>query len=146
MVKSLSEYFYQQREMIALLCFGNQQLEWLIKASKTPYHIDKILASIQAGGGTPLGDALFEIQAYLAKRKVSNAFEQQKIFLITDGRSRDNLNHLKLNHFVTTEIHVLDSETSAIKLGKAKQLADTLNANYVNLCELEQKNTAHNKT
>ena len=122
--------------MIALLCFGNQQIKWLIPASKAPFNISEILSSIQAGGGTPLGEALNEIQHYLLKRQTSNTLEEQKLFLISDGRSRDNVDHLELGKDIEVDTYVLDSENSEIKLGKAKQLAHTLNANYVNLADL----------
>lgn len=122
--------------MIALLCFGNQQVEWLISASKASFNISKVLSSIQAGGGTPLGEALDEIQNYILKRQTSNTLEKQTLFLISDGRSRDNLDYLQLGKNIETDIYVLDSEKSEIKLGKAKQLARTLNANYVNLADL----------
>jgi len=135
-IKSLSEYFYQQREMMALLCFGNQQIEWVFSASKAPYDIDKLLVSIQAGGGTPLKDALLEIQDYIQNRQAKKSAERQRIFLITDGRSRENIEHLQLTDDLGVEMYVLDCEKSAIKLGKAQQLARTLNANYVNLSEL----------
>ncbi|RTZ66812.1 MAG: hypothetical protein DSZ29_02315 [Aquificaceae bacterium] len=135
-VQSLCDYFYQQRQMMALLCFGNQQVEWLIPASKAPFNISKILLSIQAGGGTPLAEALTEIQCFLLKRQARHRAEKQRLFLITDGRSRDNIDNLVLAKRIAVDIHVLDSEKHEIKLSKAKQLAHTLNANYVNLADL----------
>ncbi len=132
-VQSLCEYFYQQRQSLSLLCFGNQQLEWLIKPSKAAYNIDTILSTIKAGGGTPLGKALDEIQAFVLKRKKTHITERQKIFIISDGRSRDNLQHLQLDKIINVDIYVLDSEIAEIKLNKAKQLADSLNAHYINL-------------
>ncbi len=129
-VQSLCQFFYQQRQRIALLSFGNQQYQWLITDSKAPATIDSLLASIQAGGGTPLRQALLEVERYIIKRKQLKRMEKQKFFLITDGRSRDNVDDITL---IETEIWVLDSENSTIKLNKAQLLATHWKANYLRL-------------
>ena len=128
-VQSLCEYFYQQRQKISLLTFGNQQCQWLIRHSKTPMDMVPILSAIQAGGGTPLRRALLRISAYLIKRKHLAPAEKQKIFLITDARSRDKVEDINL--IDNAEVYVLDSENSAIKLNKAQQLAKRLGAIFI---------------
>jgi magnesium chelatase subunit D len=130
-VRSLCEYFYQQRQRIALLCFGNQRYEWLINDSKAPANIDSLLNSIQAGGGTPLRKALLEIYRYSMKRTRSKPMEKQKLFLISDGRSRDKLDDIMLSQQMA--VHVLDSENTKIKLNKAQALATYLDANYISM-------------
>ncbi|MCK5917928.1 MAG: VWA domain-containing protein [Cocleimonas sp.] len=130
-VLSLCEYFYQQRQRITLLCFGNQRTDWVVSDSKVPFSLDKILSSIQAGGGTPLRLALLEIRHYIAKRGQEKPAEKQKLFIISDGRSRDKLDDIRLDNEV--EIWVLDSEKSAIKLNKARDLAIHLGADYMPL-------------
>ncbi|MCK5813546.1 MAG: VWA domain-containing protein [Cocleimonas sp.] len=130
-VHSLCDYFYQQRQRIALLCFGNQRYQWLITDSKTPASIDTVLKAIQAGGGTPLREALLEINRYSVKRTELKPMDKQKLFLISDGRSRDKLDDIVLAK--NLEVHVLDSENSDIRLNKAQVLATHLMANYVSL-------------
>ncbi len=131
-VQSLCQSFYQQRQRIALLSFGNQQYHWLITDSKAPANIDTLLASIQAGGGTPLREALLEVDRYIAKRKQSKPIEKRKFFIITDGRSRDNVDDIILSD---TEVWVLDSENSEIRLNKAQALATHWKASYLRLFE-----------
>jgi magnesium chelatase subunit D len=128
---SLCRHIYQQRQRIALLCFGNQRHQWLLKNNKVPANIKAIISAIQAGGGTPLRQALLEIQGYINKRKQTNGEERQTLFIITDGRSRDKLDDIKLDK--ATQIYVLDSENTSIKLNKAQQLAWQLNAHYIAL-------------
>jgi len=130
-VQSLCETFYQQRQRIALLCFGNQRTEWVISDSKAPFNIDKLLTAIQAGGGTPLRQALLEIRHTIGKRQLANPAEKQRLFIISDARSRDKLDDIRLDNAV--EIFVLDSEKSAVKLNKAYDLAMCLNADYIPL-------------
>lgn len=129
MVGSLCDYFYQQRQRIALLCFGNQRYEWLIRDSKAPADIDIILNSIQAGGGTPLRQALLEIHRYSMKRIRSKPMEKKKLFLISDGRIRDRLDDIMLSQDM--EVYVLDSENTEIRLNKAQALATHLEAHYI---------------
>jgi len=129
-VQSLCQFFYQKRQRIALLSFGNQQYQWLITDSKAPANIDALLASIQAGGGTPLREALLEVERYIAKRKQSKPMEKRKFFLISDVRSRDNVDDIAL---IETEVWVLDSENSEIRLNKAQALAMHWKANYLRL-------------
>jgi magnesium chelatase subunit D len=130
-VQSLCEFFYQQRQHIALLCFGNQRTDWMISDSKVPFNIDKILSAIQAGGGTPLRQALLEIRHYSDKRRQAQPAEKQKLFIISDGRSRDKLDDIRLDSAV--EVFVLDSEKAAVKLNKARDLAMRLKADYIQL-------------
>lgn len=130
-VLSLCRYAYQQRQRIALLCFGNQRHQWLLKNSKVPANIKAIISAIQAGGGTPLRQALLEIQHYFNQRKQINPTEKHTFFIITDGRSRDKLDDIKLDQ--ATQRYVLDSENTKIKLNKAQQLAQQLKAHYIAL-------------
>jgi magnesium chelatase subunit D len=128
-LQSLCEFFYQQRQRIALLCFGNQRTEWIIRDSKIPVNINEIVGAIQAGGGTPLRQALLETSHYIAKRKQAKPAEKQRLFIITDARSRDKLDDIYLDN--TVDIFVLDTEKSVIKLNKARDLARYLNADYI---------------
>lgn len=134
-VQSLSEYFYQQRQSIALLCFGNNSFDWVIKETKAPLTIRETLAEITAGGGTPLRDTLLEIQQYIIQRQTRLPTEKHTLYLITDARSREPLDDVILGS-LEVETTVFDSESAEIKLHKAKQLAEHLNAQYYVLSEL----------
>jgi magnesium chelatase subunit D len=128
---SLCQSIQQQRQSIALLCFGNQQHNWVLLGGKVPVNIKAILNAIQAGGGTPLRQALLAIQHYTQQRKQMNPAEKQILFIITDGRSRDTIDDISLDN--VTERYVLDSEKASITLNKARQLAQHLNAHYIAL-------------
>jgi Mg-chelatase subunit ChlD len=134
-VQSLCQSFYRQRQRIALLCFGNQQTDWIISNSKALFNIDNLLSAIQAGGGTPLRQALLEIHRYIGKRRQAQPTEKQKLFIISDGRSRDKLDDIRLDSSI--DIFVLDSEKSAIKLNRAHDLAICLKAEYIDLFSQE---------
>lgn len=127
------QLFYQKRQQIALLSFGNQRCEWRLSASKAPLHIDALLERIQAGGGTPLRAVLFELEEYIVQRQTRYAKEQQRIFLLTDARSRDQIEALQFDLLLATEVYVLDTEKGQVKLGKARSLSNTLQAHYIQL-------------
>ncbi|MCK5896972.1 MAG: VWA domain-containing protein [Cocleimonas sp.] len=130
-VLSLCEHFYQKRQRITLLCFGNQRCDWLVVNSSVPANIKGILAEIQAGGGTPLRQALLAVDRYITKRKQANSNEKQRLFLLTDGRSRHDINDIHFDKML--DITVLDSEKSSVRLNKAHDLAQRLNAKYSRL-------------
>lgn len=134
-IQSLSEYFYQQRQSIALLCFGNQGFEWLINDAKAPLNMKSHLEGVKAGGGTPLRESLLEVQHYIMRRQRLNSLEKQRLYIITDARSRDCLDDIVLGD-LGIESYVFDSEAAEIKLEKAKQLSERLQARYYRLSDL----------
>lgn len=97
-------------------------------------NINEILNTIQAGGGTPLRQTLLEIQRYSHKRKQQHDVEQHKVFLMTDGRSRDKFDDIIFDKAL--EFYLIDSEQASIKLNKAHALALYLKASYIPIASL----------
>ncbi|MEJ6122152.1 AAA family ATPase [Vibrio sp. 2-Bac 85] len=125
-VMNITDNAYLQRDKISLLGFGNNQVETIIKAGRAPKQVTRLLDDITALGGTPL--RLILEKASHSIKQLTQQYPGLSLFcyLITDGRSRVDIDDLKLN--VPTLL--IDIEKAQIKRGRGKILAQQLNAQY----------------
>lgn len=126
-IKNLAEAAYLKRQSLCLMTFGNDRIDVVLHPQRAPKNILALLESIHAGGGTPLRKALIQVSEFT--RKQSYQYENCKLYLFTDGRSRESIAHLTIG----CDVMLVDTENSAIKLGLGKELALSLNAQYVHL-------------
>ena len=125
-VMNIVDSAYLKREKISLLGFGNNQVETLIKAGKAPKKVQMLLDDINAVGGTPLRQVLEKALQSIKQLKIQTPDLALFCYLITDGRSRANINDLKLQ--VPTLL--VDVEKTTIKRGRGTTLAAQLDAQY----------------
>lgn len=118
---------YLNRESMCLMTFGNERIETVLHPQRAPKNINVLLESISAGGGTPLRKALLQVSEFIKKQ--SYQYEKCKLYLFTDGRTRESIGGLT----VECDVMLIDTENSAVKLGLGKDLANNLNAHYVHL-------------
>ena len=125
-VMNIIDGAYLQRDKISLLGFGNDNVEVIVKAGRAPKKVSTLLDNISAMGGTPL--RLILEKASQSIKQLSQKYPGLSLFcyLITDGRSRVDIDDLKLN--VPTLL--IDVEKAQIKRGRGKLLADQLGAQY----------------
>ena len=128
-VLQISKQAYLDREQISILGFGNDQLDDILPRVRAPKTIQNCLNQVNSGGGTPIKEALERAEHYLLNllRKIPEL--AIKCYLITDGRTRQNIDGLTLPGQCT----VIDIEASAIKRGRARVIAQTLGARYLTL-------------
>ncbi|TEW52370.1 AAA family ATPase [Psychromonas algicola] len=131
-VMNITDGAYLQRDKISLLGFGNDNVETIIKAGRAPKKVVNLLDNINAMGGTPL--RLILEKAAQSIKQLSQKYPGLSLFcyLITDGRSRVDIDDLKLN--VPTLL--IDIEKAQIKRGRGKLLAEQLDAEYVEVANL----------
>jgi magnesium chelatase subunit D len=128
-ILQISKQAYLRREQLSILGFGNDQLDDILPRVRAPKYIQNYLNKVSSGGGTPIKEALERADHYLLTllRKIPEL--AIKCYLITDGRTRQNIDGLTLPGQCT----VIDIETSAVKRGRAKTIAQTLGARYLTL-------------
>jgi magnesium chelatase subunit D len=126
-VMNITDNAYLQRDKISLLGFGNNNVETIINAGRAPKQVSNLLDNVSALGGTPL--RLILEKAGKSIKQLSYKYPGLSLFcyLITDGRSRANINDLKLN--VPTLL--IDIEKALIKRGRGPVLASQLDAQYI---------------
>jgi len=128
-VKGITENAYLQRDKVSLLGFGNDSVETIIKVGRAPKQIDELLNNISALGGTPLRLALKKASQTI--KQLTQKYPGLSLFcyLITDGRTRVDIDDLKLN--IPTML--IDIEKAQIKRGRGQLLATQLEASYMTL-------------
>jgi magnesium chelatase subunit D len=125
-VLELAQAAYRQREHLVIFGFGNQQVQQLMVKQKAPKLVKQWLDKITAAGGTPLREMLEQLGTYQSDlAKVSPALRCRN-FLITDGRSSQNVNDLTL----IGETLLIDIEDAAVKRGRGVDIARQLNGQY----------------
>ena len=126
-LEQISHQAYRLREQIAVIGFGNGTVQPLLSRRRAPGVLPPLLKQLGAGGGTPLRDAV-----QFAVKEMSRWVRQEPdltlcTYLITDGRTRQQLNDLTLGD----QCVVIDTEQGAVKRGQAKRLAQELGAQYL---------------
>lgn len=131
-IKELSRQAYLKRQQICVLTFGNNQVTTLIQTQRAPKNIQPKLDLIKAGGGTPIRQVLDHSQHLLLGQRHQHL--DCSIYLITDGRLEQSIHSHEL--LIKHQITIVDIESSRIKLGLGKQLADAISAHYLPLSSL----------
>ncbi len=125
-ILSIAEHAYLRREQIAILGFGNNQVTSLLPKMRAPKDLQQQLQSIQAGGGTPLQEALNQASEQLRRWQSQHVGLQSHVYLVTDGRT--SLESVEVGF--TSPCSVLDTEVTPVKRGRAEQLAQCIGAQY----------------
>nr|WP_317849350.1 VWA domain-containing protein [Pseudomonas sp. GL-B-19] len=123
---------YRQRARLALLTASGLAPKWQVQGLKASSGMRDWLDGLGAGGGTPLLAALGEAGRWLAMRQKRFPAEQQRVLLVTDGRLKEwsSLPVLECPGLL------IDIERGPIRLGRAKQMAVELQADYRHIDEL----------
>ena len=147
-VLSLLTDAYQQRDEVAVISFRGENAQLLLPPTRSTDLAEQNLRELPTGGRTPLPSALSVALETLAKTSLPPL-----LVLLTDGKANVALNEgndpnqetLKFAELFAERgiaALVLDTETGYLRLGKARQLAIALGAEYLTLEELSAENLA----
>ncbi|SBS28787.1 Magnesium-chelatase 38 kDa subunit [Marinomonas aquimarina] len=132
MILEIASRAYLQREQISILGFGGDQVDWLLPQVRAPQNIRTQLDEFGAGGGTPIHQALDDAERYLVQVSRQQPELELYSYILTDGRVT--------GEFATKRWPgkrvVVDTELAAIKRGRARDLAQALQADYMTLSQL----------
>lgn len=126
------EQAYRQRARLAVLQATGMQPRWLWQGQKASAQLHDWLHELGAGGGSPLIEALNQASEWLERRQRQKPAERQRLLVLTDGRLRD---WPALEPFPCPTL-LVDIEGGAVRLGRARQLAEQLNAEYRRIHDL----------
>ncbi|WP_432216798.1 vWA domain-containing protein [Pseudomonas kribbensis] len=123
---------YRQRARLALLTASGAAPKWQVQGLKASSGLRAWLDELGAGGGTPLLAALNEAEHWLTVRRKRFPAEQQRLLVLTDGRLKEwsGLPVLACPGLL------IDIERGPIRLGRARQLATALDADYRHIDDL----------
>jgi magnesium chelatase subunit ChlD-like protein len=125
----LSQVFddaYWRRVRLALLTASGSVPRWQHQGLKASASLQPWLSALGAGGGTPILAALSQAVEWLAQRRKQHPSEQQRVLLLTDGRIKDVPVLARLG----CPSVLIDIESGPIRLGRARELAGVLGAEY----------------
>lgn len=128
-VVKLAEQAYRLRQQLCVFGFGDEQVSELIAKAKAPKSIAQQMDEATAGGGTPLLEMLKHAVDYQQKLLKGAAKLSINTFLITDGRVKQNVDHIRL----FGESVLLDIEDAPVKRGRGKVIAAQLGFKYVSV-------------
>lgn len=128
-IEHVARQAYLQRELLCIIQFGNDSVSIVQSPKRPPKSFTPVLRRINAGGGTPLRKALKYTEAMFKRWDQNQQHPVKTLYLFTDGRTNDVVNDIQLSG----ELQVIDTESTAVRLGRCKQLASGLGADYVHI-------------
>lgn len=120
---------YLLRERLSILGFGHNDVQTLLPAVRAPKRIQSLLDSLVAGGGTPFTQALQQTKQLLNRLQAQQSDLLIRLYILTDGRITALPNPMRL----VSDCLLIDTEQSAVKRGRGREIAERLNAGYVAL-------------
>ncbi len=142
-VLSLLMDAYQRRDRVAVITFGGEEAEVVLRPTGSMEIARSRLAQLATGGRTPLAAGL---QSAIDMAKTAPGSHQPLLILISDGRAtaaQEGRDPLEVAMTTAADVRhraipalVLDVEDGHSRLGLAAQLAETMGAQYLPLTEL----------
>ncbi len=131
-IQAFSSQSYRARRLLSLVTFGNDEVRILLEVQRAPRNVESVLDRIQAGGGTPVRQALNRIDGILSRRKYRHL--NCHIWLITDGRFDESMSGYRSIH--SHPVTLIDIECGRTPLGRGRQLAQQIEADYLHVSSL----------
>lgn len=128
-VLHIAQQAYLVRERLAILGFGNQQVQFLLPQVRAPKQLSTLLNQTPAGGGTPIREVLLNAQHYLQGLLRQAPDLNIQTYLLTDGRTTQSIDGIHLVGHCT----LIDTEQAAVKRGRGREMARSLGADYLPL-------------
>ena len=129
LIRSIASHAYLKRELLCIIQFGNNKVSIIHSPRRPPKSFVPVLNKIKAGGGTPLRKALKYTEAIFKRWDQNQQHPSRSLYLFTDGRSNDTVSDIRISSPLT----VIDTENSALKIGRAENIALVLQGNYCHI-------------
>lgn len=140
---------YQKRDRVGMIAFRRDRAEVLLPITRSIEFAQRKLSALPTGGKTPLAKGLIKAEDMLDKLYRQDPSQNPVLILITDGRAtnaldkntdpmEDALAEAKRIGQRHIPIAVIDTESSFIKLGLAKELAQKMGASYFHVDKINE--------
>ncbi|MDO7925593.1 VWA domain-containing protein [Pseudomonas sp. KFB-139] len=134
MLAQVFDEAYRRRARLALLTASGNVPQWKHQGLKASAALRPWLDALGAGGGTPLFAAIEQAKDWLKVRQQRYPAEHLRVLILTDGRIKD-MPHCS---GFDCESLLIDIEKGPIRLGRARELANRLGADYRHIEELRE--------
>jgi len=150
-VLSLLRDAYEQRDQVGVVAFRGIAAEVLLKPTRSVDLAEQALRELPTGGRTPLAHGLCLAQELLTNARQGHSGLPVLLVVLSDGKANVPMPEIKGDPWgqsleAAARLRdagiaslVLDSEAGFVRLGRAKQLAQALNAEYLPLDQLSAR-------
>ena len=138
---------YQKRDRVGLISFRGNNATLLVPPTNSVDLAKRNMDVMPTGGKTPLSDALMTAFRTFEREIKQHPKDRMSMILISDGKgnvSMSSMRPLEEAMMIAGEIKglnvsslVLDTEVSAVSLGFAKRISDSLGGRYMRLSDIE---------
>ena len=139
---------YAKRDQVGLITFAQDEAELRLPFTHSAERAAQLMQDIRTGGRTPLWLAIERAAQYLDAERCRVAECLPVVLLLTDGRATSSQRSENQAARITEAAQllqqrchrclVIDTESGFVRLGKTRQLAERLEAEYYHLDELAQ--------
>lgn len=135
LILTIAQQAYLAREQLSLISIG-QPIRTVLSCVRAPKQLQNLLDPLPAGGGTALRDGLWHTYDYMRRLLRRLPHLQLQSYLITDGKTRQAFHDLPDLLRTRGNWSVIDVEQARVKRGRARELANHLQARYIPLAHL----------
>ncbi|OIN81161.1 magnesium chelatase subunit D family protein [Mycobacterium malmoense] len=140
---SLLRDAYQRRDKVAVITFRQREARLLLPPTSSAHIAGRRLARFDTGGKTPLAEGLLAARELIVRERARDRARRPLVVVLTDGRATAGPDPLRRSRIAAARLRaegaaavVVDCETSYVRLGLARQLADQLGAPAIRLEQL----------
>ena len=136
LLSQLIQMMYVKRQYVSLITFQKQGAQCVVPMTQQIETIPKALGEARIGGRTPFVKGIEEAVKQIGNDMSQMGHVQAKVVIITDGKvtlqalqGLDDIGRWLANQGIQTT--VIDTDTSFVRMNRAKEIAHMLGAEYV---------------
>lgn len=141
LLSQLVQMMYVKRQYVSLITFQKQGAQCLVPLTRRIETIPKALGETRIGGRTPFVKGVEETVKQIGNDMCQMGHVQAKVVIITDGKvtsqalqGLDDIGRWLGNQGIQTT--VIDTDTSFVRMNRAKEIAHMLGSEYVRIQDI----------
>ena len=145
LLSQLVQMMYVKRQYVSLITFQKQGAQCVVPLTQRIETIPKALGEARIGGRTPFVKGIEEAVKQIGNDMSQMGHVQAKVVIITDGKvtsqalqGLDDIGRWLANQGIQTT--VIDTDTSFVRMNRAKEIAHMLGAELINISQYRAYN------
>lgn len=145
LLSQLVQMMYVKRQYVSLITFQKQGAQCVVPLTQRIETIPKALGEARIGGRTPFVKGIEEAVKQIGNDMSQMGHVQAKVVIITDGKvtsqalqGLDDIGRWLTNQGIQTT--VIDTDTSFVRMNRAKEIAHMLGAELINISQYRAYN------
>ena len=141
LLSQLVQMMYVKRQYVSLITFQKQGAQCVVPLTQRIETIPKALGEARIGGRTPFVKGIEEAVKQIGNDMSQMGHVQAKVVIITDGKVNsqalqglDDIGRWLANQGIQTT--VIDTDTSFVRMNRAREVAHMLGAEYVSIQDI----------